>query len=75
MKAIECRLPQEIDKSFIVFEEKGNFFHYPWHYHPEYELVLITKSTGPTNGWRSYWLFPGGRPGLYGTCITACLGE
>jgi AraC-like DNA-binding protein len=46
MKAIECRLPQEIDKSFIVFEEKGIYFPYPWHYHPEYELVLITKSTG-----------------------------
>jgi AraC-like DNA-binding protein len=46
MKAIECRLPQEFDKSFIVFEEKGTFFPYPWHYHPEYELVLITKSTG-----------------------------
>ncbi len=46
MKAIECRLPQEIDKSFIVFEEKGSHFPYPWHYHPEYELVLITKSSG-----------------------------
>lgn len=46
MKAIECRLPQEIDKSFIVFEEKGTYFPYPWHYHPEYELVLIVKSTG-----------------------------
>ena len=46
MKAIEYRLPQEIDKSFIVFEQKGSYFPYPWHYHPEYELVLITKSTG-----------------------------
>ncbi|MDI3318352.1 AraC family transcriptional regulator [Pinibacter soli] len=46
MKAIECRLPQEIDKSFIVFQERGTYFPYPWHYHPEYELVLITKSTG-----------------------------
>lgn len=46
MKAVEYRLPQEIDKSFIVFEQKGAFFPYPWHYHPEYELVLITKSTG-----------------------------
>lgn len=46
MKAIECRLPQEFDKSFIVFEQKGTFFPDPWHYHPEYELVLITKSTG-----------------------------
>jgi len=46
MKAVEYRLPQEIDKSFIVFEQKGSYFPYPWHYHPEYELVLITKSTG-----------------------------
>lgn len=46
MKPIEYRLPQEFDKSFIVFEQKGTFFPYPWHYHPEYELVLITKSTG-----------------------------
>lgn len=46
MKAVEWRLPKEIDKSFILFEEKGTYFAYPWHYHPEYELVLITKSTG-----------------------------
>lgn len=46
MKAIEQRLPQDLNKSFIVFKEKGKFFHFPWHYHPEYELVLVTKSTG-----------------------------
>ncbi len=46
MKAVEYRLPQEFDKSFIVFREKGKFFPCPWHYHPEYELVLVTKSTG-----------------------------
>ena len=46
MKAVEYRLPQEFDKSFIVFKEKGKFFPCPWHYHPEYELVLVTKSTG-----------------------------
>jgi AraC-like DNA-binding protein len=46
MKAIEYRLPQEFDKSFIVFEEKGKFFPCPLHYHPEYELVLVNKSTG-----------------------------
>jgi AraC-like DNA-binding protein len=46
MKAVEYRLPQEFDKSFIVFKEEGKFFPCPWHYHPEYELVLVTKSTG-----------------------------
>ena len=46
MKATEQRLPQDYDKSFIVFREKGQFFPCPWHYHPEYELVLITRSNG-----------------------------
>jgi len=46
MKAVEYRLPKEFDKSFIVFREQGHFFPVPWHYHPEYELVLVTKSTG-----------------------------
>lgn len=46
MKAIEQRLPPEFDKSFIVFQEIGTSFPCPWHFHPEYELVLVTKSTG-----------------------------
>ncbi len=46
MKVIEARLPQEFDKSFIVFRERGTFFPAPWHYHPEYELVLVNVSTG-----------------------------
>lgn len=46
MKAIEFRLPKEYDKSFIVFNEKGSHFPCPWHYHPEFELVLVNKSTG-----------------------------
>ena len=46
MKAIEQRLPRDFDKSFIVFIERGKFFPCPWHYHPEYELVLVTKSKG-----------------------------
>ncbi|RRA98013.1 AraC family transcriptional regulator [Larkinella rosea] len=46
MKTVEFRLPQEYDKSFIVFQEIGQFFPCPWHYHPEYELVLVLKSTG-----------------------------
>ncbi len=46
MKAVEYRLPRDFDKSFIVFTEKGPFFPCPWHYHPEYEFVLVNKSTG-----------------------------
>lgn len=46
MKLILQRLVQEPDKSFIVYHEKEPFFSSPWHYHPEYELVLITRSTG-----------------------------
>ena len=46
MKFIDLRLPKDIDKSFTVFKEVGQYFPCPWHYHPEYELVLVTKSTG-----------------------------
>lgn len=46
MKSIELRLPKDFDKSFVVFNEKGRFFPCPWHYHPEYELVLVLKSSG-----------------------------
>ena len=46
MKAIELRLRKDLDKSFIVFREQGKLFPCPWHYHPEFELVLVTKSTG-----------------------------
>ncbi|MVZ62911.1 AraC family transcriptional regulator [Sphingobacterium humi] len=46
MKAIEYRLPKEFDKSFIVFNEKGTHFPCPWHYHPEFEFVLVNRSTG-----------------------------
>ncbi len=46
MKAIEIRLTKDIDKSFVFFKETGQYFPCPWHYHPEYELVLVNKSTG-----------------------------
>lgn len=46
MKATEHRIPKDFDKSFTVFREVGTYFPCPWHYHPEYELVLVTRSTG-----------------------------
>lgn len=46
MKAVELRLAKDLDKSFTVFRETGTYFPVPWHFHPEYELVLVTKSTG-----------------------------
>lgn len=46
MKAVEFHLPQDVDKSFIVFRETGDFFPTPWHYHAHYEFVLVLKSTG-----------------------------
>jgi len=44
MKVAKIRLRQEPYKSFIVHHEKDPFT--PWHYHPEYELVLIIKGKG-----------------------------
>lgn len=46
MKTIELRLPQDYDKSFVVFEEIGQHFPCPWHYHPQNEIVLVVNSTG-----------------------------
>lgn len=46
MRAIEYRLPKDFDKSFIVFNERGTHFPCPWHYHPEFEFVLVNSSTG-----------------------------
>jgi AraC-like DNA-binding protein len=46
MKAVEFYLPQDVDKSFIVFRETGHYFPAPWHFHTHFEFVLINHSTG-----------------------------
>ncbi|MBA4054624.1 MAG: AraC family transcriptional regulator [Marivirga sp.] len=44
MKAVEIRLLKEQDQSFLLYHETNPFSR--WHYHPDFELVLITKGTG-----------------------------
>lgn len=44
MKAVEIHLTKDSDQSFIFYHERNPFSR--WHYHPEFELVLINKGTG-----------------------------
>ncbi len=46
MKPALEHLPKEKDHSFVVKYFNYNYFPTPWHYHPEYEIVLVTESTG-----------------------------
>jgi len=39
-------LPKEKDQSFVVKFFDYHYYPTPWHYHPEYEIVLVTESTG-----------------------------
>lgn len=46
MKPALEHLPREKDHSFVVKFFDYNFYPTPWHYHPEYEIVMVTESTG-----------------------------
>ena len=46
MKAVLEYLPRGAEESFVVKEFDYSYYPTPWHYHPEYELVLVTESTG-----------------------------
>lgn len=46
MKPILQKLPHSTESSFLYKKMDCDYFPNPWHFHEEYELVLIEKSTG-----------------------------
>jgi AraC-like DNA-binding protein len=46
MKPQLLKISNPADCSFNLFVQECTYFSTPWHYHPEYELVLILESTG-----------------------------
>lgn len=46
MKPVLEKLTLEPKYSFVVLNDILPYYPTPWHYHPEYELVLVVKSTG-----------------------------
>ena len=46
MKPVLEYLPKDAAESFVVKEFNYPYYPTPWHFHPEYELVLVTESSG-----------------------------
>jgi AraC-like DNA-binding protein len=46
MQPVLERLPIKSEESFVVKYFDYRYYPTPWHFHPEYELVLVTGSTG-----------------------------
>src|SRR5688572_28229068 len=46
MKPVLEYLPRGDKESFVVKDFTYGYFPTPWHYHPEYEIVLVTESEG-----------------------------
>ncbi|MCY7349415.1 MAG: AraC family transcriptional regulator [Cytophagaceae bacterium] len=46
MKPVLEHLPLDAKESFVVKDFDYAWYPTPWHYHPEYEIVLVTESRG-----------------------------
>ncbi len=46
MKPVLEHLPRDAEESFVVRAFNYQYYPTPWHFHPEYELVLVTESIG-----------------------------
>jgi AraC-like DNA-binding protein len=46
MKPVLEYLPRNSGESFVTRVFDYSYYPTPWHFHPEYELVLVTESTG-----------------------------
>ena len=46
MKPVLEHLPVGVEESFVIREFAYDYFPTPWHFHPEFELVLVVEGTG-----------------------------
>jgi AraC-like DNA-binding protein len=46
MQPVLEHLPLNPEESFVVRKFEYPFYPTPWHFHPEFEIVLVTESTG-----------------------------
>ena len=46
MKPFLQKLPLPSDSSFVLVDFDKPYYETPWHFHPEYEIVLVTESSG-----------------------------
>ncbi|MPR36151.1 AraC family transcriptional regulator [Salmonirosea aquatica] len=46
MKPLLLKVKEDSANSFDIRHEKVPYFDNPWHYHPEFELALVLKSSG-----------------------------
>lgn len=46
MKPVLEHLPKDAEESFVVRAFDYKYYPTPWHFHPEYEIVLVTESSG-----------------------------